>query len=147
MRETLPPYIVECFLVSGFDDLDTIAEMNTDNGSKNSVSTIESYIDKRKAYLPQCLGPHHIATLDSFEFPPGHRIRIERFIKNIKCMYGSITKPIQTKPIQIKSKKRKVERSDNDDIPIATEEIRKKILKWNSSNCDGTLKEDRKSTR
>ena len=35
MKEKLPSYIVECLLVSGFDDVDSIVEMNLDDGPKN----------------------------------------------------------------------------------------------------------------
>ena len=47
MRDKLPPYVVECFMVSGFNDIDAIVEMNTSDGSKNSIKIIESYNDKR----------------------------------------------------------------------------------------------------
>ena len=54
----MPQYIVECFIVTGFDDLDAIIEMNVDDGPSSTVHTIEQYIDKRKHALPQCMGPN-----------------------------------------------------------------------------------------
>ena len=86
MRDKLPPYVVECFMVSGFDDIDAMVEMNTSDGPKNSITIIESYIDKRKSDLPNCMGPNHLPHLP-FEFPPGHRIRIQKFITEIKNKY------------------------------------------------------------
>ena len=45
LKEKLPPYIVEFFLVSGFDGVDAIIEMNTDDdGPKSSISSIENFI-------------------------------------------------------------------------------------------------------
>ena len=145
MRERLPPYIVECFLVSGFDDIDAIVEMNTDDGPKNTISVVESFIDKRKANLPQCMGLHQMPN-DPFEFPPGHRLRIKKFVSEMKCQNGitNTTKQMKTKP---KSKKQKVENTDSenegdDSIPTVKDEIRKKIAKWSTKNCDNTLKEN-----
>ena len=87
LQEKIPPYIVECFRVSGFDDIDSNVAMNTDIGPKNSVHLIESYIERRKASLPQCVGPNQIPNIP-FEFPQGHRIRIDKFIRSVKLQNG-----------------------------------------------------------
>ena len=42
-------------LVSGFDDIDAIVEMNTDDGSTNSITVIETNIDKRKKIYQDAL--------------------------------------------------------------------------------------------
>ena len=47
MRKKLPPYIVECLIVSGFDAIDSIVEINTGDGPENSIDLIETYIEKR----------------------------------------------------------------------------------------------------
>ena len=83
-------------LVSGFDDIDAIAEMCTDDGPKNSVSVIENFIDKRKANHPKCMGPHQLPN-DRFEFPPGHRLRIQKFINDVKCRSGVKNSTRQTR--------------------------------------------------
>ena len=138
----LPPYIVECFSVSGFDDIDAIAEMCTDDGPKNSVSVIESFIDKRKANHPKCMGPHQSPN-DPFEFLPGHRLRIQKFINDVKCRSGVKN---STRQIRVKTKKRKVETTyhdmDDGDIPTATDKIRKKVTKWSENNRDSVLQEN-----
>ena len=83
---------MECFLVSGFDDVDAFVEMNTDDdGPKSSISLIENFIDKRKAELPKCVGPNQILNIP-FEFPPGHRIRIQKIVKEVKGRYGVLKK-------------------------------------------------------
>ena len=69
---------MEFFLVSGFDGVDAIIEINTDDdGLKSSISSIENFIDKRKAEFPKCVGPNQMLNIP-FEFPPGHRIRIQK---------------------------------------------------------------------
>ena len=127
MRERLPPYIVKCFSVSGFSDIDAIAEMCTDDGPKNSVSVIKSFIDKQKANHPKCMGPHQLPN-DPFEFPPGHRLRIQKLINDIKCRSGVKN---STRQSRVKTKKQKVETTNDDmddgNLPTATNEIRKKL--------------------
>ena len=115
MKEKLSFYIVECFLVSGSDDIESIVEMNIDDVPKNSINVIESYIDKGKASLPQCIGPNQLPNTP-FEFRSGHRIRIEKSIHNIKCKYG--VKKSMVKETKGKSKKRKLEVTDCDDVNI-----------------------------
>ncbi len=67
-------------MVSGFDDEDVISEMDTRDGLNNSITVI---VDKRKSDLPNCMSPTNLSHLP-FEFPPGHRIRIENFINQVK---------------------------------------------------------------
>ena len=105
MRKKLPTYIVESLLVSGYDDIVSIAGMNLDEGPKNSISEIEQYIDKRKANYPQCLRPNHPENAP-FEFPPGHKIRIEKFVCDIKFNHSTIRK--QGKRIQRSRPEKKV---------------------------------------
>ena len=46
MREKLPPYIVECLIVSCFDAIDSIVEIYMEDGPKNLIELIETYIEK-----------------------------------------------------------------------------------------------------
>ena len=148
MREKLPPYIVECLIVSGFDAIDSIVEMNTEDGPKNSIDLIETYIEKRKESFPQCMGPNQIPNTP-FEFPPGHRIIIEKFVNNVKHHYRIKKVTVQDmKPRKTnqRPKKRKIESSDatdeDDYISSVTEEICKKVFKWSSENCDEVSQEN-----
>ena len=46
----LPEYIIviiQSFLMSGFDDIDTIMEMDVCEGPNNSVQIMENYINKK----------------------------------------------------------------------------------------------------
>ena len=46
MKEKLPPYIVRCFLAAGFDTIEVIASMDVSENPENSISVIESFIEK-----------------------------------------------------------------------------------------------------
>ncbi len=150
MRDRLPSYVVECFVVSGFDDVESITEMNTNEGPKNSIKIIESYIEKRKTAIKKCLGPNHLPNLP-FEFPPGHRIRIQKFVQELKIRHKQKTiepfLPLNTTPPGMKrsSKKRKIEGDETmimDSIPFTTNQIRKKIVNWSKINLTSELKEN-----
>ena len=80
MKEKFSDYIVQCFTMSGFNDIDAIMEMNVDEGAGNSISTIEEFIDHHS--FPSCMNPY--LHNHPFEFPPGHRIRIRHFVKETK---------------------------------------------------------------
>ena len=56
------------------------------------------------------MGPHQMPN-DSLEFPPIHRLRIQKFINDVKCQSGVNN---FTKQIRIKAKKRKVETTDKE---------------------------------
>ena len=45
MQYKLPPYVVKCFLATGFDTPDVIASMDTSENPGNSLAIIESFID------------------------------------------------------------------------------------------------------
>ncbi len=45
MKTRLPEYIANCFMVSGFDTLSIIAEMDVSSNPGNSVQQIEEYVN------------------------------------------------------------------------------------------------------
>lgn len=63
--------------------MESIIDMNTTGKCKNIISTIEAFIDKRKEHLSNCLGPNNTPSLP-FEFPPGHKIRIQKFVTELQ---------------------------------------------------------------
>ena len=71
-----------------------------DDGPKNSITIIENFIDKRKAKLPNCMSMNQTPDLP-FEFPPGHRIRIQKFIAYIKNGCG-VAKTVKALKIHTK---------------------------------------------
>ena len=115
-----------------------------DDGPKNSITLIENYIDKRKSNLPQCINPNQTPNIP-FEFPPGHRIRIEKFITYIKNRCGVGHKVGKTEKGITKKRKTETETdedSSNVDIPSVKNEIRRKIISWSKNNCTQMLKEN-----
>ena len=45
MKSTLPQYVIQCFLFSGFDTPKVVAHMTT-NGLGNSIGQMEQYVFK-----------------------------------------------------------------------------------------------------
>jgi hypothetical protein len=85
MKRHLPEYIVNCFIATGYDCIDTICDMNITPGPTNFINEIEAYIEKRKSFLPSCLGSNeNFGDSFPFEFPPGHRMQINKFITSLK---------------------------------------------------------------
>ena len=82
LRSKLPGYTVSCILAAGFDTLDTLARMDVGNQPGNSIQLIEEYIsstfpgDARYMHAPL-----------RANFPPGHRIRIERFVQELRSSH------------------------------------------------------------
>ena len=44
MRESLPKYVVQCFLYSGYDTAQVVAQMTTERGPTNTIDEIEAFI-------------------------------------------------------------------------------------------------------
>jgi hypothetical protein len=140
-------YVVQCLLAAGYDAVDAISAIDDD-----TISEIEKYIDKRKQHYPQCMRPDWSSRPDGsrpddtcqsslpFEFPPGHRIRINKFAQTIKSQFTPKvsfppSKKRKCKDSLTSSKKKKYEDSESEsetkeDIHSVTGTIRKKILKW-----------------
>jgi len=80
LEEKLPLYIVNCFKLSGFDEINVISEMDISEKSGNSIEKIEKFIQKKFA-----TSPYHnpFPAMMPFEFPPGHRLRICNFVKEV----------------------------------------------------------------
>ena len=87
--QKLPTYVANCLVVTGFDDIDSIRELNV-SGSNNSITMIETFIDKRKDILTNCMGPNNHSSLP-FEFPPGHKICLIKCIQEIQNKFGGPT--------------------------------------------------------
>ena len=85
LRSKLPGYIVSCMLAAGFDTLDTLARMDVGNQPGNSIQIIEEYISSN---FPGDARYMHAPLLGSTcKFLPGHRIRIERFVQELRSSH------------------------------------------------------------
>ena len=76
MTEKLPLYVVKCLEVAGFDTLDVIAEINVGNEPGNLIEQIEQFIAEEFPDDPDYQRGR--------KFPPGHKIRIQKFVEEVK---------------------------------------------------------------
>lgn len=134
LREHLPHYIVNCFVVTGFDNMESICDMDISNGPGNSITEMENYIDTRKTHLPSCLGPNDVPSFP-FQFPPGHRIQITKLVSRIQKEHAQLTKPPPIK--KQKQQSDVIMTTIVEDIPAVTNEIRRKLVQWIKSASDG----------
>ena len=79
LKDNLPSYIVSCFLASGYDTLPVIAEMDASDGPGNAIQSIEDFINEQYPGDPLYTRGRKVC-----KFPPGHRIRIKRFVELVK---------------------------------------------------------------
>ena len=82
LKASLPPYIVQCFIMSGYDSARVVAQMTT-NGPDNSINQMEKFILKEYSDDPSCY--HMSKTKSTYVFAPGHRIKIADFINDVKA--------------------------------------------------------------
>ena len=80
MKQRLPEYIVNCFISSGYDEMEVISTMDTSDKEHNSIDKIEKFIQRKYANS----AAHNPFSSPTFEFPPGHRIRICNFVKEVE---------------------------------------------------------------
>ena len=131
MEKRLPRYVVNCFQAAGFGEIEVIASMDVSESEANSISKIEEYIQRRHKsnpeMLPPCCSPEPINSLP-FEFPPGHRIRICKFVHEVKQIYKnkhSSLKPASTKHAGsvTTAKKAKLIEQPVDQVPLSVDEV------------------------
>ena len=152
MRATLPNYVVNCFLAAGYDVSEVITSMDVSDNPGNSIELIERYISERYPNDPRyCNNPDSdVRSGRSFQFPPGHRIRIRNFIcelrKRIKCV--KVTPSVRKRRHsegQTSSKKWRVSStsSENDSeltVSSISNQIRSSISRWVKKQTDEKLK-------
>jgi len=82
MHCDLPPYVMKCLLLAGYDEKDVIQAMDTTENEGNSISMIERYINERYREDPELNFGLSSGNLSlPFQFPPGQRLRICNFVK------------------------------------------------------------------
>ena len=140
MTEKLPLYVVKCFEAAGFDTLEVIAEMNIGNEPGNSIEQIEHFITDQF--------PNNPEYQRGKKFPPGHKIRIQRFVEEVKNNQSRKSQGKGKKrPLQggVRNGPKKVKTdessSDNIDQVNSVGEIRRQIVKWQRLQTDSHLKE------
>ena len=76
MKKSLPSYVVKCFTAAGFDTLEVIAKMDVSDHPGNSIEQIEQFISDEYPNDPEYKRGK--------KFPPGHKIRIQDFVNQVK---------------------------------------------------------------
>lgn len=69
MKQRLPGYIVNCFMSSGYDEMEVISTMDTSERKDNSINKIKKFIQCKYANSAK----HNPFPSPAFEFPPGHK--------------------------------------------------------------------------
>uniref|UniRef100_A0A1X7U191 Uncharacterized protein n=1 Tax=Amphimedon queenslandica TaxID=400682 RepID=A0A1X7U191_AMPQE len=141
-KSLIPTYIINCFEAAGYDTLDAICEMDGDV----SISEIEKYIDKQKQRLPSCMRPNYDDASDAktpFEFPPGHRKVISKFIRSVHEKHKPASEAsgsnLEISPPPSKKRKTVKNPEVREDIPVVSQDIRGKILHWTKNYNKGEL--------
>ena len=73
MELKLPDYVVKYLVASGFDTLNVISCMDISRAKSKSIEVVENYISEQ-----------HPDWLPHGTFSPGHRLRLELFVEEIK---------------------------------------------------------------
>ena len=93
MKKVLPEYIVECFLMSGYDNNISVLEMDISEQPGNSVEVMERYVDENK--FENCMSSiHHRNQNISFRFPLGHNVLIKKVVKDIQEKHKTINRSL-----------------------------------------------------
>ena len=113
---------------AGFDTLEVIAEMNIGNEPGKSIEQIEHFITDQFPDDPEYQRGK--------KFPPGHKIRNQRFVEEVKQNQSRVTREGKKRPLQggIRSGPEKVrtDESSSDDVDQVNSvgEIWHQIVKW-----------------
>ena len=117
MRKKLPPYVVNCLVTSGYDSLEVILGMDTSERPRNSIETIERFVEKYHSEGGQisCGIDASIKLPHPFVFPPGHRIMINNFVDEVKKCVQACKKHSLTASESIEAKRKKLQQSGTSD--------------------------------
>ena len=136
MKSYLPSYITNCFLAAGFDSAEVIASMDLSTKPGNSLYVMENYINGQ---FPGDEKYTHMGSKQC-KFPPGHKIRIEKFVeairRDIKSKDINPQNPLNRKriggllPFKSNEKKMKQSTSNHCDPSNMYKKARNAFVKW-----------------
>ena len=125
MHARLPKYIVNCLLAAGFDDAEVIASMDTSINPANSITQVEQYIQTTFPGNSQFCNPALPDSTMPLQFPPGHRMRIANFVRDVKESFAAKKAKHQTQiRLPIKRPSMKAEREEPKKSEIRTTEVK-----------------------
>ena len=88
MKEKLPPYVVNCLQAAGYDVPGVIVDKDIAQGPGNTIMQIEKFNEKRYPDNPEYYGYQPSTSNElPFEFPPGHRLRICKFVQEVRTQF------------------------------------------------------------
>ena len=139
MKQSLPQYVVQCFLYSGYDTARVVGQMNTDAGPANNIDQIEAFILQNFPSEESCY--HMSLPSKSYVFTPGHRTRILNFTEDVKqsLLLDRVGKRGKQQSVPICDKKVKVDIDKtssseyidhSNDLKAISENVRDQIIKW-----------------
>lgn len=100
MKQKLPEYVVKCLISAGYDEIEVLSTMDTSEKQGNLIEKIESFIEKKYADNSE----HNPFPSRPFEFPPGHRVRICNFVRELKKLREKLE--LELNPVRHVGKKR-----------------------------------------
>ena len=152
MKQKLPPYIVNCVVSAGFDEIEVLSSMDTSENPGNCIKKIEKYIEQKFASSLN----HNPYSSSPFEFSPGHRIRLCHFIREVKalCRNKSDVKVYSKRKVDSQfakvNKKRKITEkqttSDDSTVTVPTlvdvsKQVRHNLRTWTKRQEKSYLRE------
>ena len=85
LEKKLPPYVVNCLKTAGFDSVDAICSMDVSERRENSIRVIENYVEQYySTHQNLFANPSGCVQPKPFRFPPGHRMQIINFVREVK---------------------------------------------------------------
>ena len=148
LQNELPEYVVESFMVTGYDTLQVISKMDTSNSPGNSLEEIEQFISTE--FIDDPRFARGITSRSVFKFLPGHRRRIIDFVQQIKFNLSLEEKLNRSKKKMklcapaTKVKKAKYESEESDEVlnqAKAMAMIRQQITKWQRDQSSSKVRE------
>lgn len=89
MKKKLPTYIVNCFIATGYDTLDVIADLTNEDITEIEAIIKNDFVGDDR-FLNHATG--NTSDMSQFKFQPGHRKRILKFIEEAKYLVKEKTK-------------------------------------------------------
>ena len=125
LKAKLPAYVVNCFLVSGFDTHEVVTTMDVTNQPGNSIEQIEQFISENKLYQD----PKYVDEMiyhERFTFPPGHRLRIVQFVTRLRDELANV-KAMHKKGYRRRSSYSPMKKLDMDTV---SNNLQRQLISW-----------------
>ena len=136
----LPQYVVNCFITAGYDTIDVIKDIND-----NKLDDLEEFINNNFPKNQKYIHPD----FNICKIPPGHRMRIAKFVQEISCkntsrkrLQSTFADSKTSKKVKCPSKPKSFEPLSFQDTEIklslkdCLSKVRNLIVKWQRRTTD-----------